>query len=98
VVDDRDLIGALRRQWAHIASVAGQLDLEAPSRVRGWRNTEVLAHLTIQPALLGRVIVAMTTAPTMRLEDNLAGTRALGETADAAARSGAQAGRIDFQR
>ncbi len=97
MVDDRNLVAALRRQWARIASVAGQLDLEAPSRVRGWRNAGVLAHLAVQPVLLARFLDDATTrAPTMRLEDNLARTRALGEKADAAARSGANAGQVDF--
>lgn len=97
MVDDKDLAGALRRQWARIAASAARLDLTAPSRVPGWRNGEVLAHLAGQPLLLGRVLAnAGTTEAVVRLEDNLAGTHRLAEMIDAAARRAAQAGQIDL--
>jgi hypothetical protein len=104
MVNDADLIGALRRQWGRIAAASKDLDVDASSRVDGWRNAEVLAHLAIQPVLLGHFLGGASSGgassgppePTMGLEDNLAGTHALAETIDAAARKGAHAGRIDF--
>lgn len=102
MVDDEELPDVLRRQWARIAAGSAQTELTAPSRVRGWRNAEVMAHLAVQPVLLGRFLAdaGTTRARTglMRLEDNLAGTRALADTIDAAAKRGARAGQVDFAR
>lgn len=99
MVDDADVREALRRQWTRIAAAIDKLDIEEKSRVAGWRNAEVLAHLAVQPLLLGRFLVSAETADaTMGLEDNLAGTHGMAETIDAAARQGAQAGKLDFAR
>ena len=99
MVDDADVREALRRQWTRIAAAIDKLDIEEKSRVAGWRNAEVLAHLAVQPLLLGRFLVSAETADaTMGLEDNLAGTHAMAETIDATARQGAQAGKLDFAR
>src|SRR5512135_1300505 len=90
MVDERDLPDVLRRQWERIAAAATRLDFSAPSRVTGWRNAEVMAHLAAQPVLLRRILRdaradAGATRATVSLEDNLAGTRALAEVVDAAA-------------
>lgn len=96
---DCDIKDVLRRQWERIAAAATQLDMQALSRVQGWRNAEVLAHLAVQPVLLGRFLAdAGAAGAAMCLEDNLAGTHALAERIDTAARQGAEAGRVDFAR
>ena len=38
---------ALVRQWQAITAAAATIDLEIPSRVTGWRNREVVAHLCL---------------------------------------------------
>jgi len=66
---------ALLRQWDLIAAHVPTLDLERPSRVAGWRNRDVLAHLTSQPHLLVRFLAtASSEPPAMTLVDNLSGT------------------------
>jgi hypothetical protein len=92
---------ALRRQWARISSVADEINLESESRVAGWRNAEVLAHLSVQPRLLGQFLATATSAnsphtPAMSLGENLMGTHTLAETIDALARQGARAGKLGF--
>ena len=88
---------ALVRQWRAIARDAPACDLDVDSRVAGWRNREVLAHLTMQPALLARFLrTAGDAAPQLDAAQNLAGTRNLAELVDAATREAAGAGRIDF--
>ncbi|MGE5764081.1 MAG: maleylpyruvate isomerase N-terminal domain-containing protein [Mycobacterium leprae] len=99
-MDERDLPDVLRRQWERIAVATSSLDLSAPSRVAGWRNAEVIAHLAAQLVLLCRVLRDSRTGTgatpaTVSLEDNLAGTRALAEVVDAAAKRGAHAGEVD---
>ena len=42
---DDDVRTALIRQWDRIADAVPRIDRAAPSRVAGWRNREVLAHL-----------------------------------------------------
>jgi hypothetical protein len=97
MIDDDDLVGALRRQWQRIATHSKRLDFEAPSRIGGWRNAEVMAHLAVQPVLLSRFLTnAEPAQATMQLEDNLAGTRLLAGSIDAHARRGAHAGQVDF--
>jgi Mycothiol maleylpyruvate isomerase N-terminal domain len=96
-VDGGAVRGALVRQWRAIALEAPARDLDADSRVAGWRNREVLAHLTMQPALLARFLrTAGDEAPQLDAAQNLAGTRNLAELVDAATREAAAAGRIDF--
>ena len=73
--------------------------MEATSRVSGWRNAEVLAHLAAQPVLLARFLADAGSAEApVRLAENLAGTHALASTIDIAARHGAEAGKTDFAR
>jgi hypothetical protein len=88
---------ALVAQWRAIASAAPQVDLDLPSRVGGWRNREVLAHLTVQPILLGRFLLATSEqVPAVGLSANLTATRSLGELIDASARKRAQLGKVNF--
>lgn len=99
VIDDDVARQALRRQWDRIAAICERLDPDRPSRVPGWRNAEVLAHLAVQPLLLARFLTgAGEQEAEMRLEVNLAGTHALAEAIDSAARDAARAGRTDFAR
>lgn len=98
-MDDGKVRNALRRQWDRISNVVDELDLERESRVVGWRNAEVLAHLAVQPRLLGRFLATAGMAnAAMGLEENLAGTHALATSIDALARQDAQAGKFDFAR
>ena len=87
------------RQWQAIAAAVATIDLETPSRVAGWRNREVVAHLCLQPALLRRFIA---TAPTQHavvtVAASLAGTHSLARLVDASAREAAEAGRVDFAK
>jgi hypothetical protein len=88
VADAGDIRAALLRQWRLIADSVGGLDLSAPSRIPGWRNREVLAHLAIQPSLLAKFLRDASATPSqVSLVDNLSGTAALAEMIDASARS-----------
>jgi hypothetical protein len=88
---------ALVRQWRAIARAIPSRDLDAASRIDGWRNREVVAHLAMQPALLVRFLAtAGAEAPRLDATENLSGTRNLAELVDAATREAAEAGRIDF--
>ena len=94
--DARD---ALIRQWQAIAAAVVTLDLETPSRVAGWRNREVVAHLCLQPALLGRFIASASTRhAVVTVAASLAGTHSLAGLVDASAREAAEAGRVDFAK
>ena len=90
---------ALVRQWQAIAAAVATIDLGTPSRVAGWRNREVVAHLCLQPALLRKLI---PTAPTQHgvvtVAASLAGTHSLARLVDASAREAAGAGRVDFAK
>lgn len=87
---------ALLRQWKLIERGVPSLDLSRPSRVAGWRNREVLAHLAVQPLLLARFLkTAELTEPDVTLVASLSGTAALAELIDKAAR-GASDDRLDF--
>jgi hypothetical protein len=82
---------ALLRQWALIAVAVDSLDLEAPSRIAGWRNREVVAHLATQPALLARFLRTVSDSPPqVTLQNNLAGTASLAEMIDTSARDAAE--------
>lgn len=88
---------ALERQWQAIAAAVPAVDLEAPSRVEGWRNREVVAHLCLQLVLLRRFLAtASAQHPTVNLAANLAGTHSFAELIDASAREGAELGRVDL--
>ena len=69
---------ALVRQWQAITAAVATIDLETPSRVAGWRNREVVAHLCLQPTLLRKFIA---TAPAQHavvtVAASLAGTHSL---------------------
>ena len=94
--DARD---ALVRQWQAIAAAVVTLDLETPSRVAGWRNREVVAHLCLQPALLRRFIASASTRhAVVNVAASLAGTHSLAGLVDASAREAAEAGRVDFAK
>src|SRR4029079_13253819 len=67
--------------------------------VARWRNREVVAHLTMQPALLVHFLgTAGSEVALLDSTKNLSGTRNLAELVDAATREAADAGRIDFAR
>ncbi len=94
---DGDVRSALIRQWQRIADVATELDPAAPSRIEGWTNKEVLAHLYVQPHLVLRFLrSAGGGRPTLRLTDNLAGTGAFKDLIDSSARQGARLGKFDL--
>ncbi len=88
---------ALVRQWQRIGSSVPGLDLDRWSRIAGWRNREVLAHLYVQPLLLRRFLrTAATTSAPLDLTTNLSGTAGYGELIDASAREGAAMGKVDL--
>ncbi|MBF6555916.1 MAG: maleylpyruvate isomerase N-terminal domain-containing protein [Acidimicrobiales bacterium] len=95
---DGDLVrSALVRQWRRIAAAAPLVDLHLPSRVGGWRNREVLAHLYVQPILLRRfLLTASEQSPSVDVTTNLLGTGAFGGLIDASAREGAELGKFNF--
>lgn len=96
-VDGERVRDALARQWRNIARAVPSRDLDVASRVDGWRNREVVAHLAMQPVLLVRFLAtASSEPPTLRVADNLAGTRRLAELVDAATRDAAANGRLDL--
>lgn len=85
------------RQWRLIAAVIPGLDLDAPSRISGWRNREVVAHLTVQPGLLVHFLAsASTDDPTMTLAANLTGTHTRADFIDAAVREASDQGKLNF--
>ncbi|HUP87525.1 MAG TPA: maleylpyruvate isomerase N-terminal domain-containing protein [Acidimicrobiales bacterium] len=85
---------ALILQWQRIAAAVPALDLEVESRISGWRNREVLAHLAVQPTLLGRFLeTASADPPRVSLAANLVGTVFLSDRIDTAARG---AGELDL--
>ena len=90
---------ALVHQWQAITAAVATIDLETPSRVAGWRNREVIAHLCLQPTLLRKFIA---TAPrqhaVVTVAASLAGTHSLARLVDASAREAAGAGRVDFAK
>jgi uncharacterized protein (TIGR03083 family) len=95
---DEDVRSALIRQWDLIADAVPQIDLSAPSRVAGWRNREVLAHLYAQPYLLLRFLESASHAePAVRAIENLAGTTTYRELIDASAREGARRNKFDLR-
>jgi hypothetical protein len=85
--DSGEIRDALIRQWETIDRAIATIDLDRPSRLEGWRNREVVAHLSLQPVLLVRFVAKPSSqAPQVSLESNLAGTRSLAAAIDAAAR------------
>ncbi len=93
----RQVGDALVRQWEAVARAVSGLDLETPSRIPGWRNCEVLAHLYAQPLLLDRFVAAATDQPPqVDVATNLAGTASFSGMVDAMARRGADMGKVDL--
>lgn len=88
---------ALVRQWRAIAHALPARDLDVASRIAGWRNREVVAHLTMQPALLVQFLgTAAAEPPRLDAVENLAGTRTFAELIDTATRQAVDAGKIGF--
>jgi hypothetical protein len=82
-----DVREALVRQWRLVAQAVPLLDLELSSRLDGWRNREVLAHLSLQPRLLGRFLAtASSEVAQITLAANLSGTSAFADAIDRTAR------------
>jgi len=96
-LDGGQVRDALVRQWRAVAEAIPALDLDRPSRVAGWRNREVLAHLYAQPLLLAR-FVSTATGETAQVDvaANLAGTVSFSDTVDSLARQGAAMGKADL--
>jgi Mycothiol maleylpyruvate isomerase N-terminal domain len=95
---DEDVRAALLRQWDLIADAVPRIDLSASSRILGWRNREVLAHLYAQPSLLVRFLESVSGAePAVRATENLAGTQAYKDLIDASAREGARRNKFDLR-
>jgi hypothetical protein len=94
---DDDVSSALVRQWELIADAIPDIDLMRASRVEGWRNAEVLAHLYVQPHLVVRFLLsAKSGTPTMGVTDNLKGTKTFEDLIDTSAREGARLGKFDL--
>jgi hypothetical protein len=88
--DTDEIRDALIRQWEAIDRALPTIDLDRRSRIDGWRNREVIAHLSLQPVLLTRFIGHPSAqTPDVSLESNLAGTRSLAAVIDVAARDAA---------
>ena len=95
--DEGDIRAALVRQWELIAGAVPRIDVTAPSRIDGWRNGEVLAHLYVQPHLVIRFLrTASNQEPEMGIAENLAGTRALKNLIDDSAQEGAALNKFDI--
>ncbi len=87
----------LIHQWELIAEAVPRIELSAASRVDGWRNREVLAHLYVQPGLVIRFLQSGTEGqPTMGAAENLSGMRAFHDLIDSSAREGAILGNFDL--
>jgi hypothetical protein len=96
-LDGGQVRDALVRQWRGVAEAIPDLDLETPSRIAGWRNREVLAHLYAQPVLLERFVAAATNeTPHVDAAANLAGTVSFRAMVDSLARQGADMGKVDL--
>lgn len=88
---------ALIRQWYRLVEAVSTLDMSVPTRVAGWTNREVVAHLAAQPLLLVRFLAgAAPCAAEVTLAVNLAETAALAAAVDRAARTAARTGRLDL--
>jgi hypothetical protein len=87
---------ALVKQWALLAAAVPGLDLDARTRLDGWTNRELLAHLAVQPLLLLRFLHGASPRAEVSLAANLAGTGAWAAEIDRAARDAASAGRLDL--
>jgi hypothetical protein len=101
VADRSEDAGAIRSavvdQWRVVGTAALDLDLARPSRLPGWRNREVMAHLAVQPVLLGRFLLTASDGPAaVDVTTNLAETRSFRAFIDESAREGARLGKVDL--
>lgn len=95
--DDDDVRPALVRQWELIAGAVPNIDVASPSRIDGWSNGEVLAHLYVQPHLVARFLrTASNKAPQLGVAENLAGTKALKDVIYTSAQEGAMLNKFDI--
>ena len=95
--DEADVRSALIRQWELIAGVLPEIDVATPSRIDGWSNGEVLAHLYVQPHLVTRFLrTASNAEPDLGVTENLAGTKAFKDLIDTSAREGAMLNKFDI--
>ena len=95
--DGEQIRRALVAQWRVIAAAVPGVDLDRPSRVDGWRNAEVLAHLYVQPILLGRFLGTVSEQrPAVDVTSNLAATSSFAEIIDVSARKGAELGKFSL--
>ena len=95
--DGEQIRKALVRQWKRIAEAVPQIDLDHASRLDGWRNREVLAHLYVQPFMLSRFLKSAShQEPSTQLLENLSSTKSFSELIDASAREGAKRGKYNF--
>lgn len=93
----QDIRSEIVRQWELIAKAIPRIELAKPSRIDGWSNREVLAHLYVQPRLVIRFLNTRIDAPPeMALTTNLTGTRAFSELIDSSAREGAILGKVNL--
>lgn len=95
--DQGDVRSALIRQWESIARALPEIDVAASSRIDGWSNGEVLAHLYVQPHLVIRFLrTASKAEPDLGVAENLAGTKAFKDLIDTSAREGAKLNKLDL--
>ena len=93
-----DVRTALIRQWELIADAIEAMDLSAATRVAGWTNREVLAHLYVQPHLVERFLgTESADEPALRLSENLSGARSFSELIDNSAREGAALNKVELR-
>ncbi len=96
-VDGEGIRASLIRQWLAVAAAIPRLDLDRPSRVMGWRNREVLAHLYVQPVLVSRLVASASNEDAeMGIAANLSGTGEFSDLIDTSARGGAASGKFDL--
>jgi hypothetical protein len=95
--DEGDVRSALIRQWELIAEALAEIDVAAPSRIVGWSNGVVLAHLYVQPHLVTRFLdTASNAEPELGVVENLAGTKTFTDLIDTSARKGALLNKLDI--
>lgn len=96
--DAADVRIALIRQWELIADAIELIELSATSRCTGWTNREVLAHLYVQPHLVGRFLRSESAGEAvLGVAENLSGTSSFSELIDASARDGAALNKVDLR-
>jgi hypothetical protein len=95
--DALDVRSSLIRQWELIAQSIAGIDLSAPSRVDGWTNREVFAHLYVQPRLVAKFLRSESgKQATQRVPQNLGGTKSFSELIDSSAREGAALNKVNL--